>query len=640
MPSRTQPCALLPLVLGALAWLAPAVAQPAAGPSPAGPAEALPLGQQDVSEFVSLDFRDVPLSQVINALVYKQQVNILVPPDLTQRVTVKLDGVPWKSALETILANFGFGFEEIDGIIRIDVADRLNRTPITRDYEVRFLDGDAINRLLTGQLTRPENGRVIEQPGRAGTTLRRIYRVVEVPSVQKRIDDTLREFDRPRTEAARDVTGPGPDGLMSVNFEATPLVEAIGAVASRLRLSVALETSLSGTVDLSLRSVTFDRVMDQLTLTRGLAYDYDDKVLRIGLRTGFTPRRETRYYKLRYANVLDLRGAIRARLSKDAVFEPYTTTHGAQGPLGGSLGGAAGGGAAPGGGGTGGAGAGAANISREFFVMDTLAVLRDVEKIVTAADVVPRQVQIEVQILEISLNKRDQLGIRWNLEGVASGGGTATEFPFNKRTPIGNSAGGNNFTFGILSFQSFQLIVSALASQGRVRALSKPTITTFDRTLATILVGDRFPIFQQTTSAQTGLITRVFNRFEEIGIQLRVTPQILDPNQVVLNLAPNVSSRGTLINDVPIIQTRSVETQLMVAHGETAVIGGLMTDRRERGREGIPGLMDLKIIGHLFGRRTNTNDRAELLIFVTPRIVSYNPGPAPAPPFPIARSRG
>jgi hypothetical protein len=183
------------------------------GTAPASAAAAAPSGGPDVSEYVSLDFRDVPLSQVINALVYKQSVNILVPPDLTQRVTVKLDGVPWKSALEVILSHHGLGFEEIDGIIRIDVAERLNRKPITRSYEVRFLDSDTIGQLLGSQLTRPENARLIEVPGRAGTTLRRVYVVTDVPSVQKRIDDALREFDAPGTTVRSTPAaagGPGP----------------------------------------------------------------------------------------------------------------------------------------------------------------------------------------------------------------------------------------------------------------------------------------------------------------------------------------------------------------------------------------------------------------------------------------------
>jgi type II secretory pathway component GspD/PulD (secretin) len=640
-----------------------------------------PAAEQPLEDMVSVDFRDVPLSQVINTMIYRRNVNILTPPDLTQRVTVKLEAVPWKTALQIILANFGYGFEEIDGIIRVDLLANLNKTPITRNYEVRFLDSDGVTRFLAPLLSTPASGRLVEVPSKPGTPAKRVFIVTDVPGVHTRIEETLREFDRPIQENARDVTGPAPDGTMAVTFEGTPLSDAIGAIAARLRLSVAWEVRPTGTVDLAVTSLDLEHILDLLLLPRNLAYEYDDRLIRIGPVATFRPRMTTRTFTLKYANALELQRLIRSRMTPQGRLEFLISTYASQAPVGGT-GAATTAAATPGqtagqstststfsGGASGtqgtqttnqtagagagasiagqGAAAGAPTIARSFVVSDTLQVLRDIEKIVKLADVLPSQVLIDVQLMELSLTREDRLGIRWNLEATGTGATTPVPFPFNRPPgnvptpgfPAPSPVVNNTFSFGVVSFANFQYIVNALAAKNKLRTLSKPSVVTLDRQEANILVGEKFPVINETFD-QFGRRTVTAGTFEQIGIQLRVVPQIFDRNHINMSIRPNVSQRGELIEGrFPVIQTREVVTQLMVAQGETAVIGGLMQDREDRRRAGIPGVMNLGVVGYLFGRRDQSRSKAELMIFVTPRILTYSAASTTRAGFPNDRAQ-
>lgn len=637
-------------LLAALLCLAP-VDDPARAQAPAA--------EQPLEDLVSVDFRDVPLSQVVNALIYRRNVNILSPPEMNQRVTVKLEAVPWKSALQTILANFGYGLEEIDGIIRIDQQANLNKTLLTRNYELKHLEAEGVQRYLAPVLTRPDAARLVESG--PGDALKRVLVVTDVPGAHTRMEQALREFDRPTIEGAREVVGPDKDGAMAVRFEGTRLADAVAAIAARLRLSVAWETKPTGTVDLQVRNLDLERILDLLILPRKMLYEFDDRLIRIGPADTFRPRTVTRTFTLKYANAIELQRLIKSRMTPLGRVEFLISTYGTQAPVTGPVVGATlpgqaiqvptlqvqnpqqvqqvnqtavGGNQVQPGQITGTAGAKEQpTISRSFVVTDTLQVMRDLEKIVKLADVPPSQVGIDVQLVEVQLTRNDQLGIQWNLAMSGNGAATGSPFPFNSvplnQPPEGTpfTRTGNTFQFGTVSFQNFQYLLQALAQNNRLRTLSKPSVTTLDQQEATILVGERFPLVT-TTQDQFGRQTFSQSGEVQIGIQLRVVPQIMDRRHISLNIHPQVSNRGDLIqNQFPVVQTREVNTQLMVKQGDTAVIAGLIQDRDNRTRQGIPGLMNLGVIGHLFGRRGYERIKSELMIFVTPRIIAYHPGP-------------
>lgn len=656
------PFRALAVVLAALCLLAPT-----------GPRRvwAQAVADQTLDQLVSVDFRNVALSQVINALVFRRNVNILAPPDLNQRVTVKLEGVPWKAALRTILRAFGYGFEEVDGILRVDLVGNLNRTPISRNYEVRFLDAEGVDRFLVPLLSQPAAGRMVEVQGESGQPARRIFIVTDLPQVHTRVEETLRDFDRPAVAGACAVTGPSQDGLMAVTFEGIRLGDAVAALAARLRLAVVWEVPATGTVDLKVANLDLERILDLILAPRRMLYEFDDRLIRIGAASRFQPRTVTRTFTLKYANAIELQRLLASRMTSRGRVEFLISTYGTQAPQTGSVigapapqvqsaapqPGAAGTGGVPtqataaAGGGSAGQLSGAAGsraqptLARAFVVTDTLQVMRELEEIVKLADVPPSQVGIDLQLVEIQLTRNDALGIRWNLALNGTGASTGVHFPFNRvpsnQPPGGGLFGatGNAFQFGTLSFANLSYILELLAQKNRLRTLSKPSVVTLDQQEATILVGERFPLVQ-TTQDQFGRQTFSQTGEVQIGIQLRVVPQIMDKWHINLNIHPQVSTRGDLIqNQFPVVQTREVNTQLMVRQGDTAVIAGLIQDRDLRTTQGIPGLMHVGVIGYLFGRKNYERTRSELMIFVTPRIIAYNPGPVPGKAFPTDSGR-
>lgn len=582
-----------------------------------------------VDEIVSLDFRDVPLSQVVDTLVYQRNLNIVAPPGLEERVTVKLVKVPWKTALTTILRNYGYGFVETENILRVDKLENLNKDSVLKSYALKHLDRSGVTQYIRPQVSASGTTQVVETPEDRGRIDRKLL-VTDTPVNQGRVQKALDEYDQPKL-VSTDVEGPAADGTLSVEFSQAPVDRAIAALASRMKLSVAWEGLPSGTVNLFVRHLSMDRLLDLILRPLGYSYEWDAELIRIGPKDSFLACKITRTFTLEYANAVDLVPVIRNRLSKEGKIDLVTNNYGT------GTGGGGGSGSKGSVGGGGGGGGTSATICTVFTITDTPAILRDVADLIKVIDVPPRQVLIEVQLVEMTLSDKDTLGIQWNLAVNGSGSSQQVAFPLNDAPP---TAGSPSFTFGVVSFANLSYLLQLLSSRDRIHTLSSPTIATLDRQVANILVGEKFPIVSETINALTGQRTLSADRYEDIGIRLRVVPQIFGKEYINLTIRPTVSSRGQLVsNQYPVIQTREVETQLMVRRGHTAVIGGLMQDRKENIRTGIPAFMDLRVLGNLFGQKQKTRDKSELMIFVTPRVLSEERSTMPERPAPVRPSK-
>jgi type II secretory pathway component GspD/PulD (secretin) len=157
--------------------------------------------------------------------------------------------------------------------------------------------------------------------------------------------------------------------------------------------------------------------------------------------------------------------------------------------------------------------------------------------------------------------------------------------------------------------------ISALVSSNRGKIIAHPEITTVDNREAFIQMGQRIPIKQFDEAGNVAI------QFEEVGTILRVTPHITSENRILLKLKPERSSYTFDANGV-IINTNNAETNVVVDNGQTAVIGGLTTQVEQKTRTGLPILKDIPLLGYLFRyTRTEVSDR-DLVIFVTPTIVT------------------
>jgi len=168
-----------------------------------------------------------------------------------------------------------------------------------------------------------------------------------------------------------------------------------------------------------------------------------------------------------------------------------------------------------------------------------------------------------------------------------------------------------------------QAALHLLDTYGNAKVISNPHIAALDNQRATIKVGNRIPINQQTLVGGTTNAVTTTAQYIDTGVLVQVTPHINAGGLVTLEVDAEVSTPGTTSdpNVAPPINTRSVQTLLAVPTGQTMVMGGLITENNQNNSAGLPGLARIPIIGGLFGTQTLQKDRTELILFITPRVV-------------------
>ncbi|MEW6380606.1 MAG: secretin N-terminal domain-containing protein [bacterium] len=255
-----------------------------------------------------------------------------------------------------------------------------------------------------------------------------------------------------------------------------------------------------------------------------------------------------------------------------------------------------------------------------LLVESTEKELPAVEHLIHSLDVPPKQALIEAQILEINLGKDQSYGIDW---GGTFSQGQNTDGRFNSPGSWGSAAPkagdtSSQFLFGIAR-PHFYLKLSALEKKDDVKTLAKPRIMVLDGKSAQILIGGKLGYYL-TTSTETSTLQSV--EFLDIGIQLQLTPHITEDGNILMDIHPEVSD-GSLSSGLPTKTTTSVTTSIMVKAGETVFIGGLIRSSEIKARERLPVLGRIPLLGTLlFSRASTQNQRKELVVLLTPRLVT------------------
>jgi len=244
------------------------------------------------------------------------------------------------------------------------------------------------------------------------------------------------------------------------------------------------------------------------------------------------------------------------------------------------------------------------------------------EALLKQLDVPVRQVLIEARIVIASEDFSDEIGVEFGFQhegrsgdSVIISGGTLDESGLMVDLPVGNAAGSAGLAIGKVGSYLLQLELSAMESENRGEIISSPRVVTASHQQAEIKQGVQIPFEQATSSGATSIA------FREAVLGLVVTPRITPDDQVQLELAINQDSRGEETPEGPAINTQSVKTNVLVANGETVVLGGVFERTQQQGLRRVPLMADLPLIGGLFEQRTRVDDRSELLVFVTPRIL-------------------
>lgn len=265
--------------------------------------------------------------------------------------------------------------------------------------------------------------------------------------------------------------------------------------------------------------------------------------------------------------------------------------------------------------------------TNQVVVTDYPARLAQAAQLVRAFDERTTEVLIEAKIVQVTLSDKFRLGIDWEAIGretltlkgmgalnLTSGGSLKVASPTRRGT-------------------DYRVLIEALRAYGDTTILSEPRLTVVNNQEAKILVGTREPFVTKTVS-QTGTGTAVTAEsvtYIDVGVKLFVTPTIARDRFVSIKVRPEVSSKtGTLTtsekNEIPIVETTEAETVLMVEDGGTIILGGLIKDEKEVNQDRIPLLGDIPVLGLLFRSTKETLKKTELVVFLTPRIVTGRRG--------------
>ncbi len=245
-----------------------------------------------------------------------------------------------------------------------------------------------------------------------------------------------------------------------------------------------------------------------------------------------------------------------------------------------------------------------------------------VEATLKRLDVPPTQVMIEASIIEVTLTDDLKYGLQWIFSDRASSGFSGTGV-LSTAAGAALAAAPAGFSYTLRNtLGDVRAVLNALAEKSLVKVISSPSLMVLNNHTASIVVGNQQPIRVGETITTGGNITTNI-QYKDTGISLSVTPSVNSGNMVTMQLNQSVNDVGQV--DVATGQRsflqRQIGSKVAVRSGETLVLGGLIKDNATSGKSGVPWLQDIPLFGSLFGANTTNNNRTELLVVITPRVV-------------------
>jgi len=255
-----------------------------------------------------------------------------------------------------------------------------------------------------------------------------------------------------------------------------------------------------------------------------------------------------------------------------------------------------------------------------LVVRDTPEVLRLVEKLIASVDLPEPEVMLEVEVMELATDRVDELGLKWPEQaslGISDAAGNIPPTVF---------VGGKNPVHFRASIANPTVVATLRGTAGNSNILANPKIRVRNRDKAKVHIGQKLPVFTTTTNFAGSTSVAASVSYLDIGLKLDVEPTIQLDNDVVIKVGLEVSNLirqvtgpgGTTAYE---IGTRNTSTVLRLADGETQVLAGLINDEDRKAATGIPGLSTIPVLGRLFGTTTDTRNKTEVVLLITPRVV-------------------
>jgi type IV pilus assembly protein PilQ len=438
--------------------------------------------------------------------------------------------------------------------------------------------------------------------------------------------------------------GPGYAGeKLSLNFQNIEVRALLQVIADFTNFNVVTSDTVTGSVTLRLKDVPWDQALDIIMQSKGLGVRKTGNVLWIAPKDELAAKEKLELESRKQITDLE---PVRTQSFQLNYTKSEEVAKGISGQSGG------------------GAGAAASRIlsprgsvisesrTNQLFVTDIPSKLEEIQALITKIDIPVRQVLIEARIVEAddkfgrtlgaklgaldngagsySLGGNNRLGFGGNYLGVGESTGQAvitsgsyipnTQFvnlPANTSTLGGASAA--SFALSLFSAGSqrfLNLELSALEADGKGKIISSPRVITADQVKALIEQGEELPYQAATSSGATSI------QFRKANLKLEVTPQITPEGNVILDVDVNKDSVGRNTAAGFAIDTKHVKTQVLVENGGTVVIGGIFTQNERDEVNKVPLLGDVPVLGYLFKNTVRTANKTELLVFLTPKIVT------------------
>ncbi|MCE2690305.1 MAG: type IV pilus secretin PilQ [Rubrivivax sp.] len=482
-----------------------------------------------------------------------------------------------------------------------------------------------------------------------------------------------------RSDPNRLTQGSGYSGeRLSLNFQNIEVRSLLQVVADFTNFNVVTSDSVTGSLTLRLKDVPWDQALDIILQSKGLGVRKNGNVLLVAPKEELNAKDQaelearnkladleplrTQSFQLNYSKAETLARALGGG-SGGGGAASSAGGGGSQG-LGRTLGGTGLGlgGAAAGGGSQAPArilsarGSVIAEVrTNQLFVTDIASKLEQVQELIAKVDVPVRQVLIEARIVEaddtfgralgVKLGGNDLRGVQGGVPGYSMGGGNYLAFGNNYSslvTQTGQGGGGSSSfsdpafvslpantttlgtaaaTFALSLFSPsanrfLNLELSALEAEGKGKVVSSPRVIVADQDTALIEQGEELPFQNATSSGATAV------SFKKANLRLEVVPQITPEGNVILDVVVNKDSVGRTTPSGFAIDTKHAKTKVMVQNGGTVVIGGIYIQSEKNEVNKVPLLGDVPYLGHLFKNTARTVSKTELLIFITPKIVT------------------
>jgi type IV pilus assembly protein PilQ len=286
-----------------------------------------------------------------------------------------------------------------------------------------------------------------------------------------------------------------------------------------------------------------------------------------------------------------------------------------------------------------------------LIVRDSESSVELMADVVRSIDTITPQVMIETKVIETDVDNTDNLGVDWGLKVSGTGSALPISFPFVQTGGIFGKQGSAyvpvlstpstapSFTYGTIDATGLTATLQILSSHSNTKLLSNPRVVTLDNQKSIFNVGLEYPLPNYTFNSQTGAEELNGFTYKPIGIIFEVTPHVNNAGLITLDLHPQISSMGPLVTlsagstssaalTIPEINNQETQTRVMVENGKTLVIAGLISDSKVVTKTKVPLLGDIPWLGRLLFSKDNTEiTRKELLIFLTPHIITVDKKP-------------